>query len=60
MLAVGYSLLEQLEQNEREFWTEQTPESRVRMGILTETEARELIKASIATLPPLFQVSIQD
>ena len=49
--------MEQLDNNEQPFWREQPRETRMRMGIMTETEAKELIKETITTLPPLFQVS---
>ena len=54
---IGYALLEQLDENERPFWTSQTQTDRMKMGIMTQEEAGVLIKDTIKTLPPLFQVS---
>ena len=48
--------MEQLDNNEKQFWERQTDEDRANMGILTNGEAKTLIKETLTTLPPLFQV----
>ena len=53
---IGYALMEQLDNNEKQFWERQTNEDRASMGILTNGEAKILIKETLTTLPPLFQV----
>jgi len=55
--AIGYALLEELEDNEKSFWSNQTQENRMRMGIFTMEEATALIKDTLQTLPQAFQVS---
>ena len=57
MKTVGYALLEQLDGNEKYFWEKQADGDRINMGIRTQAEAKILIKDTLATLPPLFQVS---
>ena len=54
---IGYALLEQLDENEKTFWKKQTKEDRIKMGIMTEEEAKGQIKDTLETLPLLFQVS---
>ena len=54
---IGYALLEQLDEMEKSFWEKQNQGDRVNMGIMTQAEASALIKETIKTLPPLFQVS---
>jgi len=54
--ALGYALLEQLDENEKPFWQEQTKENRLKMGIMTSEEAKVLINDTLKTLPPMFQV----
>ena len=56
LMAVGYALLEQLDDNEKTFWKTQTQENRLKMGIMKEEEAKEKIKDTMKKLPPLFQV----
>jgi len=53
---IGYSLLDQLKDNEKVFWEKQTREDRTNMGILTQVEAKLLIKNTLKTLPPSKQV----
>ena len=48
--------MEQLDNNEKQFWERQANEDRANMGILTNGEAKTLIKETLTTLPPLFQV----
>ena len=55
---MGYTLLEQLEGNEKEFWEKQTSEDRMNMDIRTRGEAKILIKDNLQSLPPSFQVSM--
>ena len=54
---IGYALLEQLDEMEKSFWEKQSQGDRMNMGIMTQAEASALIKETITTLPPLFQVS---
>jgi len=53
---IGYSLMEQLDDNEKQFWEKQSDGDRTNMGIITNTEAKMLIKETVRGLPPLFQV----
>ena len=55
---IGYSLRDQLKDNEKVFWEKQTSEDRTNMGILTQGEAKLLIKETLKTLPPSIQVII--
>ena len=52
--------MEQLDNNEKQFWEKQTDEDRTNMCILTNEEAKTLIKETLTTLPPLFQVRQSD
>merc|ERR1712142_260543 len=58
--AIGYALLEELDDNEKSFWSNQTQENRMRMGIFTKEEATTLIKDTLQTLPQAFQVLFSD
>jgi len=53
---IGYTLIEQLDHNEKQFWEKQSDEDRTNMGILTNGEAKTLIKEALTALPQLFQV----
>ena len=48
--------MEQLDDNEKQFWEKQSDGDRTNMGIITNTEAKMLIKETVRGLPPLFQV----
>merc|ERR1712130_394135 len=53
---IGYTLIEQLDDNEKHFWEKQSNEDRINMGIMTHLEADSLIKDTLKSLPPSFQV----
>jgi len=53
---IGYTLLDQLKDKEKGFWEKQTAEDRINMGIMTQVEAKLLIKNTIKTLSPSIQV----
>jgi len=55
---IGYSLRDHLKDNEKVFWEKQTSEDRTNMGILTQAEAKLLIKNTLKILPPSIQAII--
>jgi len=56
MKVLGYSLVEELDDNAKEFWLRQSKEDRNKMGIMTREEARSLIFETMETLPPKLKV----